>query len=138
MEDWTKYEPRFRYMMLDRLRQDCNYYLTYGNRNPNCLWGGNEHEQIQTMKNIWNTFPSEDTPEWLTWDDILDLEKKMGVLKEWHSVEMTKDLAEKFKVYLYENKLKYEPSEAGQLVHFEVLMNNDESIAANKWIDDNL
>lgn len=27
MEDWSKKEPRFCYMLLDRLRQDCEYYL---------------------------------------------------------------------------------------------------------------
>lgn len=28
MEDWlAKSEPKFRYMLLDRLRQDCDYYL---------------------------------------------------------------------------------------------------------------
>lgn len=26
MEDWSKKEPRFCYMLLDRLRQDCEYY----------------------------------------------------------------------------------------------------------------
>lgn len=77
MEDWSKYEPRFRYMMLDRLRQDCKYYLGYGNRNPGSLWAGNEKDQIETMKAIWNTFSKEDTPEWLTWDDILEFERKM-------------------------------------------------------------
>ena len=27
MEDWTRYEPKFRYMMLSRMKQDCDYYL---------------------------------------------------------------------------------------------------------------
>ena len=76
MEDWTKYEPRFRYMMLDRLRQDCEYYLRIKG-SANCLWADDEKSQIQTMKDIWNTFPKEDTPEWLTWEDILEFEKKM-------------------------------------------------------------
>lgn len=77
MEDWSKYEPRFRYIMLDRLRQDCKYYLGYGNRNPGNLWASDEKSQIENMKAIWNTFPKEDTPEWLTWDDILEFERKM-------------------------------------------------------------
>ena len=77
MDDWDKYEPRFRYMMLDRLRQDCNYYLGYGCRNPKNLWAGNERAQIENMKALWNTFPKEDTPEWLTWEDILEFERRM-------------------------------------------------------------
>ena len=77
MENWDKYEPRFRYMMLDRLKQDCNYYLGYGGRNPNILWAGNEEDQIENMKVLWNTFSDEDTPEWLTWDDILEFERQV-------------------------------------------------------------
>lgn len=79
MENWSKYEPRFRYMMLDRLRQDCVYYLGYGNRNADQLWACDENDQIENMKALWMTFPEEDTPEWLTWNDILDFAKKMGV-----------------------------------------------------------
>lgn len=77
MEDWTKYEPKFRYMMLDRMRQDCDYYLGYGNRNAKQLWAGDEKAQIENMKALWNSFPEEDKPEWLTWEDILEYEKQM-------------------------------------------------------------
>lgn len=77
MENWNKHEKKFRYMMLDRLRQDCNYYLGYGKRGPKSLWAGEEKAQIQTMKDIWNTFEKNDTPEWLTWEDILEYERKM-------------------------------------------------------------
>lgn len=53
MEDWSKKEPRFCYMLLDRLRQDCEYYLRIGG-SANCLWADSEKEQIQTMIDIWN------------------------------------------------------------------------------------
>lgn len=79
MEDWTKYEPKFRYMMLSRLKQDCNYYLGYGNRNAAQLWSGSEQEQIATMRIIWDTFDVEDKPEWLTADEIDTYAKRMGV-----------------------------------------------------------
>ena len=78
MEDWSKYEARFRYMMLDRLRQDCEYYLGYGNRNPDNLWAGDVTSQIENMKALWDTFSKENSPEWLTWDDILEFERKMN------------------------------------------------------------
>lgn len=51
MEDWSKKEPRFCYMLLDRLRQDCEYYLRIGG-SANCLWADSEKEQIQTMMEI--------------------------------------------------------------------------------------
>ena len=78
MEDWlAKSEPRFRYQLLDRLRQDCNYYFGNGGKNPKNLWAGDETIQIKTMKDIWNSFPDEDKPEWLTWEEILNYEKRM-------------------------------------------------------------
>lgn len=77
MENWGKYEARFRYMMLDRLRQDCKYYLRINATTPNVLWAEDEKTQIENMKALWNTFPEGETPEWLTWDDILEFERKM-------------------------------------------------------------
>lgn len=78
MEDWSKHEPRFRYMMLDRLRQDCEYYLRIGG-SANCLWAKDKQGQIRTMKDIWNSFPEGDKPEWLTMEQIDDFARKMGV-----------------------------------------------------------
>lgn len=77
MEDWSKYEPKFRYMMLSRMKQDCDYYLGYGNRSTNHLWAQDEKSQIENMKAIWNTFSDEDKPEWLSWEDILKYEKQI-------------------------------------------------------------
>ena len=79
MEDWSKYEAKFRYMMLSRMKQDCDYYLGYGNRATNHLWAGDEVAQIANMKAIWDTFDYEDKPEWLTKDELRDYAKQMGV-----------------------------------------------------------
>lgn len=76
MEDWTKYEPKFRYMMLDRMRQDCDYYLRIGGSGK-CLWADNEKDQIENMKALWNSFPEKDKPEWLTWEELLEYERKI-------------------------------------------------------------
>ena len=79
MEDWSKYEPKFRYMMLRRMKQDCDYYLRINAGSPYILWSGSKKAQIENMKAIWNTFSPEDKPEWLTWNDIKDYAIKMGV-----------------------------------------------------------
>lgn len=71
MEDWSKYDKRFRYMMLSRLKMDCDYYFGNGGRNPDALWAGNEQDQIENMVALWKTFDSDDRPEWLTWGDIV-------------------------------------------------------------------
>lgn len=64
-------DDKFRYQMLDRLRSDCKYYLGYGNRSANALWArGNEAGQILHMVALYQSFPDNEKPEWLTADDI--------------------------------------------------------------------
>lgn len=78
MEDYVRNsEPKFRYMLLDRMRQDCEYYFGNGGMNPKNLCNGDERAQIDEMKDIWNSFPDDGKPEWLTWEQILDYEKRM-------------------------------------------------------------
>ena len=84
MENWKTYEPKFRYMMLSRMKSDCDYYLGNGNRYADHLWAGSEINQIMNMKALWETFESEDSPEWLTKDELKEYAHQMGVdLNEW-------------------------------------------------------
>jgi len=64
--DILKQDEKFRYQLLSRLQMDCNYYLGYGNRNIKQLWSQNEKEQIETMKELYNSFTQDQKPEWLT------------------------------------------------------------------------
>ncbi|MBO5319038.1 MAG: hypothetical protein J6B01_04420 [Ruminococcus sp.] len=77
-KDWimTK-ELKFRYQLLDRMRQDCEYYIRNDFKTGNCLWAGDQIRQIEVMKIIWSSFPDNDKPEWLTWEEILEFERKM-------------------------------------------------------------
>lgn len=71
-------EPdKFNYMMLSRLRSDCDYYLGYGHRNEKQLWAGDEKGQIDEMKRLWNVFPEDKKPEWLSLEEILQYEQLM-------------------------------------------------------------
>ncbi|MGU3568875.1 LPD11 domain-containing protein [Paenibacillus sp. D51F] len=77
----TKYVEnphRFNYMMLNRLQSDCEYFLGYGNRNKNCLCGGSAKEHIEKMKELHNSFPEGEKPEWLTYEGILEYENRMS------------------------------------------------------------
>lgn len=67
----------FKYMLLDRMKQDCNYYLGNGNRLKKYLWANDEKEHIENMKALWNSFPDEEKPEWLTMKQIETYEKEM-------------------------------------------------------------
>lgn len=63
------------YMLLSRLKQDCDYYLGNGGRNARHLWAATPEKQIQKMKELHSTLVVK--PEWLSEDDILNYEKEM-------------------------------------------------------------
>lgn len=65
----------FLYSLLDRIRINCSYYLSFVNRDKSILWAKDELEQIEYMKAIYNYL--EEKPEWLTMEDILNYEKEM-------------------------------------------------------------
>jgi len=76
----TKYEEdpnRFNYMMLARLRSDCDYYLGYGHRYKGIVSGKNGIDTIAEMKKLWNDLPSDGKPEWLSMKDIEEYEQEM-------------------------------------------------------------
>jgi len=58
------------------------------------------------------------------------------MIRKWYSVELTKENAERFNLYLKENNIKFEPSEAYNLIHFECYMTFEELYCANKWLDE--
>ena len=70
-------EKSFQYMMLDRLRCDCDFYLGYGNRNTRNLWWGSPQAHIENMKKRWLEFADNEKPQWLTWGQILEYERQM-------------------------------------------------------------
>lgn len=68
---------RYKYVLLDRMVMDCLYYLGNGNRNAKYLWSKDEAEHIGNMKALWNSFPKDEKPEWLSMEDIERFEKAM-------------------------------------------------------------
>lgn len=76
-------DKEFKYQLLDRMRSDCEYYLGYGNKDAKYLWAGNEKEQIETMRAIYNSFSQNEKPKWITLEQIDGFEKGMvGMRKE--------------------------------------------------------
>ncbi len=69
---------KFDYMLLDRLTQDCEYYLGNGNRQAKHLWAGNEQAQIDKMRELWDAMPNDGKPEWLTREQIDNFALQMG------------------------------------------------------------
>lgn len=71
-------EEKFNYMMLARLKSDCEYFIGYGGRNAKNLWAGNVPDQIEEMKRLHDSFSSDKKPEWLSYDEILKYETSMS------------------------------------------------------------
>ena len=103
--DLLSKDDTFRYMMLDRLKTDCNYFLGNGNRNEKHLWAGDVDKQIKLMKDLYNSF--EEKPEWISMEDIENFEKQMKETNEslneegdltWEQVEpQVKEAVEAYK-----------------------------------------
>lgn len=56
------------YVLLDRLRADCDYFLGAGGRSEKHLWAGSVHAQIKKMREMYDALPEK--PEWLTTEAI--------------------------------------------------------------------
>lgn len=76
-QDKPTEKERFNYMMLSRLQQDCEYFLGNGDRNAKQLWALNVKDHIKEMKKIHDGFEDNKKPEWLTYNEILEYEKRM-------------------------------------------------------------
>ena len=63
------------YMMLDRLKEDCEYFLGYGNGTEKYLWAHSVEDQIALMKEIYARL--EQKPNWINMEDIEKYEKDM-------------------------------------------------------------
>lgn len=78
----TRHPRASDYQMLGRLMSDCEYYLGWGNKNQNRLWTHSEKDHIEKMKSIWNSFPDDEKPEWLTLEQISKYESEMMIQGE--------------------------------------------------------
>lgn len=72
----------FCYMMLSRMKQDCLYYLGFGNKHKDKLWTKDEYDQIELMKMLYNILPEK--PKWLTLEQIEEYADEM-LPNNWYS-----------------------------------------------------
>ena len=89
------------YMMLDRLRTDCEYFLGNGNGFLGSLYYKDIDEHIKEMKKIYESFTAQEKPEWISLKDIDNYKEKMQEkLKEQNFIKYSKKffelLSEKF------------------------------------------
>ena len=70
-------DKKYNYMLLSRLKSDCDYFLGHGLRNEKHLWAGSVDRQIAKMRELYNSFADDEKPEWLTAEQIDEYERKM-------------------------------------------------------------
>lgn len=56
-------------------------------------------------------------------------------MKLYKNVELSKDDSSKLREFLIDNKIKFETSGVGDLVHFEILVNSIEEKKINNFLD---
>lgn len=70
------------YMMLDRLRTDCEYFLGNGNGFLGSLYYKDIDKHIEEMKKLYEFFSEQEKPEWISLEDIDNYKQKMNEMIE--------------------------------------------------------
>ena len=71
-----KETTKFKYMLLSRLKSDCDYFLGNGDKGSR-LWGITVEDHIAEMKKRWNDLKIK--PEWLSLKEIENYEINMTI-----------------------------------------------------------
>lgn len=116
-------DKRINYMLLDRLQSDCDYFLGNGNGYEKHLWAGNITDQILKMKELYNSFPDTEKPEWITLSDIDNYEKQMDDKLREKTTSVEESCTEDKK-----KKTLNEGPGAGYSVHGEGYINSIENV----------
>ena len=89
IEFLKRLDDKGRYMFLSRMQNDCKYFLD-GHEYNKFLWAENPEKQIEYMKWLYNSFPDDKKPEWISMEEIEDYERQMvGKGKEDYSRDDT-------------------------------------------------
>lgn len=100
LRDILNRDPEFRYRLLSRMQSDCEYYLGNGGMHERHLWAESAASQIAYMKALWESFPDDGKPEWLTMGQIEAYEEQMAPDIQSHGADAPKEHAETVKVCL--------------------------------------
>ena len=121
--EYTHKDSKFKYMLLDRLKQDCEYFLGNGNGAEKHLWAGNIDDQIKLMKDLYNSFSDDQKPEWISMEDIEKYEKEMKSYNKNSATNLNEDS--------YESGIFYEIEEALREAGLNPVRFNENGIMTN-------
>ena len=74
-DNTAPYDFKSEYRLLSRLKSDCEYFLSNGQREEKHLWAGSIEKQIAKMRELYDALS--DKPEWLSEKDIDLYEEQM-------------------------------------------------------------
>lgn len=74
-DPFVRHPREMDYMLLGRMRSDCNYFLGNGNGYEGHLWGGSVEAICGEMERLWNSL--KEKPEWLTLEQIKNYRREM-------------------------------------------------------------
>lgn len=121
--EYTHKDSKFKYMLLDRLKQDCEYFLGNGNGAEKHLWAGNIDDQIKLMKDLYNSFSDNQKPEWISIEDIENYEEEMKSYNKNSATNLNEDS--------YESGVFYEIEEALREAGLNPVRFNENGIMTN-------
>lgn len=75
LNDLITHDDKFKYMMLGRLKSDCEYFLGFGARSLKHLYMNTVEQHIFIMRGLHHNLKVK--PEWLTLEQIKNYEIKM-------------------------------------------------------------
>lgn len=69
-----------KYQFLSRMKSDCEFFLGDSPQSHQTfrLWAKDVDDQIENMKALWNSFPDDGKPEWLTMEQIDSYAEQMN------------------------------------------------------------
>lgn len=73
----SKQSEEFNYQMLNIMKSDCDYCLANNIELKLCLCGFSVSECITFMTALYNSFPDDKKPEWISIEDINKYEEAM-------------------------------------------------------------
>lgn len=76
-EPFRKNQKEADYMLLDRLKSDCEYFLGYGNRCSKNLYYKDVDTHCNEMMRLYDSFSDAEKPEWITRAQIEECRIKM-------------------------------------------------------------
>lgn len=71
------FENQYAYALLDRMKSDCEYFLFPRANDEKYLWAKDIDTHIAIMKEIYERFPDDEKPEWISMSEIISFEEKM-------------------------------------------------------------